>query len=1196
MVVTTGAQNELFALPLARAAVLLEADASVRAVMPLPAVSDAISRPGMRASRIIRELLTAYADRPALGERMSDVVVDPRSGETVLIYRPGFRTITYRHLDRRVQAIARSWRSGSPVAVAPGRLVCLMGFASIDYASVDLACTYVGAVSVPLQTNMHADDLVKVLRETEPACLVASIDNLETAVRAVREAGGTIDVIVMDYRSAVDDQRRRLGAATAFLGNAGVTAGLSILDDVLHAPAPEADLVPPFVAAPDAEPLGTIFYTSGSTGSPKGAMFPERLWARWWSAPGLPIPMITLCYQPLNHGMGRFTVINALKTGGTCYFAARSDMSTLFEDARLVRPTVFDFVPRIAETIYHHFENEVARRISQNEGAEPDIRDQVTAEMRAGFLGGRVLNGIIGTAPSDGRVTDFIRRCFQIPLVDVFGSTETGPVTYNGIVNRNAVIDYRLREVPELGYFATDRPYPRGELLVKSRSGVAGYFQSPELTAELFVDGYIATGDIFEERGPDHIVWIDRRNNVQKLAQGEYVAISRIETILTAGDPLISSLYLYGNSKRAYTLAVVVPDLAVAERRLGHAPAEDELKALIRTALNGIGQAERLRAYEMPRDFIVEREPFTAANGLLSSVSKLVRPALKRRYGAALEALYADLDRRQDEAGRRLRAAAGSEDAAATLVSAVKTVLGIEQVDLSGGQSFTELGGDSLAAVSLATLLEELLDVEVPVGTILDPSQGLQGIVRHIHQAQRQEGHRRPSFSSIHGESGSGDIRVDDLKLHAFLDARTIEGASALAVANRPPRTVLLTGATGFLGRFLCFELLARLKAAGGRLVCIIRAADALTARQRLAEVFERGDPALTRRFAELCKGRLEVLAGDVSAPSLGLDEATFARLAGTVDAIFHPAALVNHMLVYRQLFEPNVLGTAEIIRLAATARRKRINFVSTIAAALQADGTWMSEEQDVRIARREKAPEGSYADGYATSKWAAEVLLREAHERLGLPVSVFRSDMIMPHSAFRGQFNAPDVFCRLLYSVMQTGLAPRSFGPDASSGIGPPAYDGLPVDFTAKAIVDIGLADGDGHQTYHVTNPHRDGATLDDIMNWIPVIDRSLIRISNYGDWLARFEAALRGLPEARRHLSSLAVLDQLRQPTSGGGPSRIECPSFRRRMAELAAGDGGGIPRLTRAYIERCARDIVGMGETDGRATTDSLAGVNA
>ena len=96
-----------------------------------------------------------------------------------------------------------------------------------------------------------------------------------------------------------------------------------------------------------------------------------------------------------------------------------------------------------------------------------------------------------------------------------------------------------------------------------------GYYKRPEVTAEVFdPDGYYRTGDIMAEVGPEQLAYLDRRNNVLKLSQGEFVTVSKLEAVF--GDsPLVRQIYVYGNSARAYLLAVVVPTdgCAVPQRR-----------------------------------------------------------------------------------------------------------------------------------------------------------------------------------------------------------------------------------------------------------------------------------------------------------------------------------------------------------------------------------------------------------------------------------------------------------------------------------------------------------------------------------------------------------------------------------------------------------------------------------------------------
>jgi nucleoside-diphosphate-sugar epimerase len=128
------------------------------------------------------------------------------------------------------------------------------------------------------------------------------------------------------------------------------------------------------------------------------------------------------------------------------------------------------------------------------------------------------------------------------------------------------------------------------------------------------------------------------------------------------------------------------------------------------------------------------------------------------------------------------------------------------------------------------------------------------------------------------------------------------------------------------------------------------------------------------------------------------------------------------------------------------------------------------------------------YSAHYGASKWAAQAVLRSAQERFGLPVTIFRGDMMLPHRRYRRQVNAPDVFARLLQSLVLTGLAPDSFYGTAPDGSRPKAhYDGLPVDFIASAIVAVAMGCDGGIETFHVVNPHEDdGISLDTVVDWI--------------------------------------------------------------------------------------------------------------
>jgi fatty acid CoA ligase FadD9 len=1151
---------------------LLATDPQYRAAMPLESIGQLKKDPAVRMAQLVAAVMEACADRPALGRRATRIVTDAtgRRSQQLLDH---FETTTYREVWTDVRALASVWQHDDHVKARPGDLVCILGFAGAGYVIADLAATHVGAVSVPLQTNASISTLTGIVAETQPRCLATSIESLDTAVEIVIGGHRPASLVVFEYCAEDDDQRQRCERAAARLVQAGATTRLETMQSVCRRgralPAPTL-----FVPGPDDDPLTTIYYTSGSTGSPKGAMLGERMSSIAWRAPDAR-PMITVNYMPMNHSFGRILAFRTLAAGGTCYFAAKSDLSTLFEDVQRVRPTFVNLVTRICEMIHQRYQAELAAR-----GPEARPAD-VEADVRERQFGGRLMAAAFGAAPMSAELHIFIERCLDVALPNGYGATEIMGVTMNNKVMRPPIIDWKLADVPELGYFRTDKPYPRGELLVKSHTMMQGYYKKPDITKSVFdEDGYYKTGDVMAQVGPDELIYVDRRNNVQKLAQGEFVAIAQLESTFTGGHPLIHQVYLYGTSDRAFLLAVIVPNReAIAREGLDPTDA-DAVKSRLREAIQQVAQAEHLQSYEVPRELIVELEPFSAENGLLTGVGKPKRPSLKENYAPRLEALYDEIAAKQSGEIEELRRDGRHAPVLATLVRAVRATLGIEEIDTSSALSFGDLGGDSLSALSLSMLLEEIYELEVPVGVITHPAGNLRKLADYIERA-RKAGSERPTFASVHGRDASM-VHATDLTLEKFLDPATLERALKLPpVTTTTPRSVLLTGANGYLGRFLCLEWLERLARAGGRLVCIVRGADAAEARQRIVNAFDSGDAELLSHFRSLAAKHLEVHAGDLAEHHLGLDDDTWRRLAETVDVIVHPAALVNHVLPYAQLFGPNVVGTAELIRLALSTRLKRFANVSTVAVAFAPGLEPLDEDADVRIATPARSlRDAGYASGYATSKWAAEVLLRDANARFGIPVANFRSDMILAHSRYRGQLNVPDMFTRWIFSIVQTGLAPRSFYRAPADRA---HYDGLPVDFTAASVVALGEEATTGFQTYHVVNPHDDGISMDDFVEWISASGHHVQCVDDYGDWFARFETALKALPEKQRHQSLLPLLHQLRQPMLATPGAAVSARRFHGTVRRVGVGVHSDIPHLSAALIEKYLADLHAVGLLD-------------
>ena len=242
-----------------------------------------------------------------------------------------------------------------------GDRVAILGFTSVDYTTIDIALTQFGAVSVPLQTSAAVTQLQPIVAETEPNADRVEHRPRHDAVELILTGPAPERLVVFDVHPEVDDEREAFEAAKARLAEAGSPVVVETLADALGRGRGRT----PAVVADGDDPLALLIYTSGSTGAPKGAMYPESKVAKMWRAganshwddkQGV-LPAITLNFLPMSHVMGRGILYSTLASGGTVYFAAKSDLSTFLEDLALIRPTQLNFVPRIWDMLFGEYSN-----------------------------------------------------------------------------------------------------------------------------------------------------------------------------------------------------------------------------------------------------------------------------------------------------------------------------------------------------------------------------------------------------------------------------------------------------------------------------------------------------------------------------------------------------------------------------------------------------------------------------------------------------------------------------------------------------------------------------------------------------------------------------------------------------------------------------------------------------------------------
>ncbi|WP_150273119.1 thioester reductase domain-containing protein [Paenibacillus tepidiphilus] len=270
-----------------------------------------------------------------------------------------------------------------------------------------------------------------------------------------------------------------------------------------------------------------------------------------------------------------------------------------------------------------------------------------------------------------------------------------------------------------------------------------------------------------------------------------------------------------------------------------------------------------------------------------------------------------------------------------------------------------------------------------------------------------------------------------------------VYGASGTAPALQ---TALLTGGTGFLGAFLLQELL---EVTDYRIVLLVRAASVQDGRAKaVANMRQYG------LWNEAYNERIDIVAGDLSRPLLGLGLQQFNRLAVTIDVIYHAGAITNFLEPYRMIKDVNVQGTQEILRLAAAGRLKPVHYVSThyVFSNLSHGHGFVAYEDDV------PTDDEVLVLGYQQSKWVAEQILAIAKQR-GIPVSIYRVGRISG-SSVSGACQTKDIMWLMIKCCVEAGIL---FEENVN-------IEFIPVDYVSRSIVALSVQESSRNTNFHIT------------------------------------------------------------------------------------------------------------------------------
>ncbi|KAJ1570019.1 hypothetical protein HK096_005590 [Nowakowskiella sp. JEL0078] len=465
-----------------------------------------------------------------------------------------------------------------------------------EWTITELAANAFSLITVPLYETLGPDAVEYVINHSELNIVVCSIDKVAGLLQSHGRFPHLKVIVSMDSLSegGLSVAGKQSTAPGEVLRKWAAERGVLLFAFEEVEALGLKNRIP--LRPPKAEDIITICYTSGTTGNPKGAMMMHKNLisvVRAAVAHGTTITKddVFISYLPLAHIMERAFFTNVLVSGGSIGFS-RGDVALLMEDIALLRPTLFISVPRLLNRIYD-------RIIAQTINGPSPLRaalfkralDAKTANLEATgnvthpfwdrivfnkvkvLLGGRLRFILSGSAPISPEILTFLRVCFCTQVVEGYGQTESTASTaiqWLTDISSGSVgpafpcNEIKLASIPEMGYSVLDKPYPRGEVLLRGANVFKGYLKDEAKTRETMTeDGWLKTGDIglIDDKGK--LTLIDRKKNIFKLAQGEYVAPEKIENIYSKCTR-IAQIYVHGDSLQSELVAVVVPDFEVA--------------------------------------------------------------------------------------------------------------------------------------------------------------------------------------------------------------------------------------------------------------------------------------------------------------------------------------------------------------------------------------------------------------------------------------------------------------------------------------------------------------------------------------------------------------------------------------------------------------------------------------------------------
>ncbi len=531
--------------------------------------------------------------------------------------------------------------------VGAGDRVGIMSRTRYEWALVDFAIWFAGAVSVPIYETSSPSQVAWNLGDSGAVAAFGESAHHEDIIRQAATSEGLTGLrhVWQLEGDALDELR---------------AAGTGITDEELEARRSQASL----------SDLATIIYTSGTTGRPKGCELTHGNFVELSdNVLATSLGQIvneqsrTIMFLPLAHVFARFISVLAVAAGVTV--AHTPDIKNLLPDLQSYKPTFILAVPRVFEKVYNSAltkaedggkgaifhraaDTAIAYSRARQEGKvglglrlKHALFDKLVYSKLRAAMGGQVAHAVSGGGPLGARLGHFFQG-IGMQILEGYGLTETtAPVT----VNTPSLIKIGTVGAPIPGNavkIAED-----GEILAKGVCVMRGYFNREDLTAETFEDGWFRTGDIgqLDEQGfltitgrkKEIIVTAGGKNVVPALLEDQIRADALVSQVLVVGDnrPFIGALVtLDEEALPGWLQRHSLPASTTVAEATSHPAVTAAVQELIDRANESVSQAEAIKSFRIvPSDF-------TEASGHLTPSMKVKRAQVMKDFENVIEEMY----------------------------------------------------------------------------------------------------------------------------------------------------------------------------------------------------------------------------------------------------------------------------------------------------------------------------------------------------------------------------------------------------------------------------------------------------------------------------------------------------------------------------------------------------------------------------